>query len=247
MSAITLRRLWNHLHIGNPAGRRKLQSFVETVDSHSSHEIILSITCSAICREIQVGRRHEPDRISKLLWNLSRTRHREPVPAGRDLRFEEHLISNDYTYAYARGGGRPGRRRRPDLSSSDCGTKGSRLHNAFYWYENDGSGKFRRHYIAREDWQGRYDGTGWRTSTRTGVSTWWGSTISTATSSGSRTRATRRRPNRGRDTPSPAAASWGLRRGRGRSGRGRPARRGRLQLAAREQVHLVSESRPVAA
>ncbi len=75
----------------------------------------------------------------------------------RDLKFEEHLISNDYTYAYAVAAADLDGDGDLDLTSSDCGTKGSRIHNDFYWYENDGSGKFRRHSIASEDWQGRYE------------------------------------------------------------------------------------------
>ena len=75
----------------------------------------------------------------------------------RDLKFEEHLISNDYTYAYAVAAADLDGDGDLDLTSSDCGTKGSRIHNAFYWFENDGSGKFRRHFVAKEDWQGRYE------------------------------------------------------------------------------------------
>ena len=75
----------------------------------------------------------------------------------QNLKFEEHLISNDYTYGYAIDAADLDGDGDLDLSSSDCTTAGSRKHNDIYWFENDGSGKFQRHWIAKTDWHGRFE------------------------------------------------------------------------------------------
>lgn len=61
-------------------------------------------------------------------------------------RFSEHLISNDYTYPYGVSAADLDRDGDLDLTSSDA-----LPHNNLYWFENDGSGKFTRHFIARND------------------------------------------------------------------------------------------------
>ncbi len=75
----------------------------------------------------------------------------------QNLKFEEHLISNDYTYGYAIAAADLDGDGDLDMSSSDCTTAGSRRHNDIYWFENDGSGRFQRHGIAKTDWHGRFE------------------------------------------------------------------------------------------
>ena len=64
-----------------------------------------------------------------------------PAASG-ELVFTEHLISNDFTYSYGLcptdidGDGDI------DLVSSDA-----REHGALYWFENDGTGNFKRHTV----------------------------------------------------------------------------------------------------
>ena len=60
-------------------------------------------------------------------------------------RFTEHLIADGYGYAYGvaaadlDGDG--------DLDLTSCDT----VNNALYWYENDGKGTFRRHFIQKDE------------------------------------------------------------------------------------------------
>jgi hypothetical protein len=77
--------------------------------------------------------------------------------AGGALQFSERLISNDYTYGYGIAAADLDGDGDLDLTSSDCTTMGSRKHNDIYWFENDGKGNFTRHYLARDDWFGRYE------------------------------------------------------------------------------------------
>ncbi len=73
------------------------------------------------------------------------------------LKFEEYLISNDYTYAYGIAAADLDGDGDLDMSSSDCTTAGSRRHNDLYWFENQGNGRFQRHWIAKTDWHGRFE------------------------------------------------------------------------------------------
>ena len=75
----------------------------------------------------------------------------------QNLKFEEHLISNDYTYVYAIAAADLDADGDLDMSSSDCTTAASRKHNDIYWFENDGNGTFKRPWIAKTDWHGRFE------------------------------------------------------------------------------------------
>ena len=61
-------------------------------------------------------------------------------------RFSEHLISNDYTYAFGLAAADLDGDGDLDLTSADANP-----HNALYWFENDGDGKFTRHHIQKDD------------------------------------------------------------------------------------------------
>src|ERR1043165_7879853 len=74
-----------------------------------------------------------------------------------ELTFTNRLISADYTYGYAVGLADLDKDGHLDIVSTDCTTYGSRKHNDIYWYENDGKGNFARHFLARDDWYGRYE------------------------------------------------------------------------------------------
>jgi len=78
-------------------------------------------------------------------------------PGGAALHFSERLISSDYTYGYGIAAADLDGDGDLDLTSSDCTTMGSRKHNDIYWFENDGKGNFTRHYLAKDDWYGRYE------------------------------------------------------------------------------------------
>jgi hypothetical protein len=78
------------------------------------------------------------------------------VPPG-ELGFTERLISSDYTYAYGIAAADLDGDGDLDLTSSDCTTAGSRIHNDIYWYENDGRGSFTRHTLVHEDRPGRFE------------------------------------------------------------------------------------------
>jgi len=75
----------------------------------------------------------------------------------KGLQFSERLISADYTYGYGIAAGDLDGDGDLDLTSSDCTTAGSRKHNDIHWYENDGKGNFKRGYLAKDDWYGRYE------------------------------------------------------------------------------------------
>ena len=62
----------------------------------------------------------------------------------RVARFTEHLIWSGYTYNYGICAADIDGDGDPDLTSSDAGGN-----NALYWFENDGRGNFRRHFITR--------------------------------------------------------------------------------------------------
>lgn len=74
-----------------------------------------------------------------------------------ELTFSNHLISNDYTYGFGVAVADVDGDGDPDIISSDCTTHGSRMHNDIYWYQNDGKGNFTRHFVAKDDWYGRYE------------------------------------------------------------------------------------------
>ena len=78
-------------------------------------------------------------------------------PGAAALQFSERLISSDYTYGYGIAAADLDGDGDLDLTSSDCTTMGSRKHNDIYWFENDGKGNFTRHYLAKDDWYGRYE------------------------------------------------------------------------------------------
>src|SRR5579872_4300761 len=73
------------------------------------------------------------------------------------LQFAEHLISTDYTYGYGIAAADLNGDGHIDLTSSDCTTRGSRIHNDIYWFENDGKGNFTRHSLWSEDRIGRFE------------------------------------------------------------------------------------------
>jgi len=91
------------------------------------------------------------------LVNKYETAFSSGVQSGGALEFSERLISSDYTYGYGIGAADLDNDGDLDLTSSDCTTMGSRKHNDIYWFENDGKGAFVRHYLARDDWFGRYE------------------------------------------------------------------------------------------
>ena len=73
------------------------------------------------------------------------------------ITFSNRLISGDYTYPYGISLVDLDEDGDLDIISSDCTTVGSRKHNDLYWYENDGKGNFTRHFLAKDDWYGRYE------------------------------------------------------------------------------------------
>jgi hypothetical protein len=75
----------------------------------------------------------------------------------QELSFSNKLISADYTYGYGIGLADLDKDGDLDIVSSDCTTAGSRKHNDVYWYENDAKGGFVRHFLAKDDWHGRYE------------------------------------------------------------------------------------------
>ena len=60
----------------------------------------------------------------------------------RVAHFTEHLIWSGYTYNYGICAADIDGDGDPDLTSSDAAEN-----NALYWFENDGQGNFRRHFI----------------------------------------------------------------------------------------------------
>ncbi|MFN0171753.1 MAG: FG-GAP repeat domain-containing protein [Bryobacteraceae bacterium] len=77
--------------------------------------------------------------------------------ASGNIRFSNRLISGDYTYPYGIGLVDLDKDGDLDVVSTDCTTVGSRKHNDIYWFENDGKGNFVRHFLAKDDWYGRYE------------------------------------------------------------------------------------------
>ncbi len=65
---------------------------------------------------------------------------------GQPARFSEHLILDNYTYAFGVAAADLDGDGDVDLTSSDAFG-----HDSLYWLENDGSGSFRRHTISRDD------------------------------------------------------------------------------------------------
>lgn len=62
------------------------------------------------------------------------------------VKFTEHLISKDYTYPFGVQAVDIDKDGDLDLTSADA-----LPHNSLYWFENDGKGKFERHYIQQND------------------------------------------------------------------------------------------------
>lgn len=77
------------------------------------------------------------------LWCVALSTFAEP-PA--PLRFSEHLISGDYTYAFGIAAADLDGDGDLDLTSADA-----LPHNSLYWVENDGQGHFTRHFIQQND------------------------------------------------------------------------------------------------
>ena len=69
-----------------------------------------------------------------------------PAKASGSVRFSEHLIMGDYAYPYGIWAADLDRDGDLDLTSADC-----KPHNNLYWFENDGSGQFKRHFIQKDD------------------------------------------------------------------------------------------------
>ena len=67
-------------------------------------------------------------------------------PPDAQGRFSEHLISNNYTYAFGVAAADLDGDGDLDLTSADA-----LPHNALYWFENDGQGNFSRHFIQQND------------------------------------------------------------------------------------------------
>ena len=63
-----------------------------------------------------------------------------------ESRFCEHLISNDYTYAFGVAAADLDGDGDLDLTSADA-----LPHNSLYWFENDGQRGFKRHFIQKDD------------------------------------------------------------------------------------------------
>ena len=73
----------------------------------------------------------------------------EPTPAvvtSGPLRFEEHLIMDKYAYPYGIAAADLDGDGDLDLTSADA-----KPHNSLYWHENDGKGRFKRHFIQKDD------------------------------------------------------------------------------------------------
>jgi hypothetical protein len=68
-----------------------------------------------------------------------------PGAAGK-LRFSEHLIMDKYAYPYGIASADLDGDGDPDLTSADA-----LPHNCLYWFENDGKGRFTRHFIQKDD------------------------------------------------------------------------------------------------
>ena len=62
------------------------------------------------------------------------------------LRLEERLIMDKYAYPYGIAAADLDGDGDMDVTSADAAP-----HNALYWFENDGKGQFKRHYIQRDD------------------------------------------------------------------------------------------------
>ncbi len=62
------------------------------------------------------------------------------------VRFSEHLIMGGYAYPYGIWASDLDGDGDPDLTSADYTP-----HNNLYWFENDGSGQFSRHFIQKDD------------------------------------------------------------------------------------------------
>lgn len=77
--------------------------------------------------------------------------------AGQPIHFSETLISKDYTYAYGIAAADLDGDGDVDLTSSDCATNGSVEHDSVYWFENDGSSKFQRHFLYDASKPGRME------------------------------------------------------------------------------------------
>ena len=61
-------------------------------------------------------------------------------------RFSEHLIQDGYTYTYGVGAGDLDGDGDVDLTSADAFG-----HDSLYWFQNDGTGKFTKLFIQKDD------------------------------------------------------------------------------------------------
>lgn len=68
------------------------------------------------------------------------------VTGATPIRFEEHLIQGNYTYAYGIAVADLDGDGDPDVTSSDAFG-----HDSLYWFENDGKGRFKRHFVQKDD------------------------------------------------------------------------------------------------
>jgi hypothetical protein len=67
------------------------------------------------------------------------------------------LISADYTYTFGVGAGDLDRDGDTDIVSTNCSSGALRDVNDIYWFENDGTGNFRRHTIVTENRTGYFE------------------------------------------------------------------------------------------
>ncbi len=86
-----------------------------------------------------------------LICTLPTAEADEPKPAptiirSGPLRFEEHLIMDGYTYAYGIAAADLDGDGDLDLTSADA-----LPNNSLYWFENNSSGVFKKHFIQRDD------------------------------------------------------------------------------------------------
>jgi hypothetical protein len=71
--------------------------------------------------------------------------HAEEAEDDGPVRFSEHLIMDQYGYAYGIAAADLDGDGHLDLTSSDT------VNNNLYWFENDGKGNFRRHFIQKDE------------------------------------------------------------------------------------------------
>ena len=79
-------------------------------------------------------------------WGDGHRAYSQQHPNPGTIRFAEHLIADEYTYAFGIAAVDLDRDGDLDLTSADA-----RPNNSLYWFENDGVGNFKRHFIQRND------------------------------------------------------------------------------------------------